>query len=122
PDPEQLQGGASIPLKEEPCAWAVDCRCRNIAQASVEGVPPQAGGSACAFSRRTNFWILPVEVFGSGPNTIVFGTLKWAMVAGQKAMMSSGAMGPLSGLRVTNAHGVSPHLGSERATTATSIT
>ena len=28
-----------------------------------------------AFSRSTNFWILPVEVFGSGPNTTVRGTL-----------------------------------------------
>ena len=29
-----------------------------------------------ARSRRANFWILPVEVFGSSPNTNVFGTLK----------------------------------------------
>ena len=29
-------------------------------------------------SRSTNFWILPVAVLGSGPNTIVFGALKCA--------------------------------------------
>ena len=29
-------------------------------------------------SRSLNFWILPVEVFGSSPNTIFFGTLKAA--------------------------------------------
>ena len=28
-----------------------------------------------AISLNANFWILPVDVFGSGPNTIVFGTL-----------------------------------------------
>ena len=31
--------------------------------------------NALAWSRSTNFWILPVDVFGSGPNTTVFGTL-----------------------------------------------
>ena len=41
-----------------------------------------------ALSRRTNFWILPVEVFGSAPKTTVRGTLKCAMLARQKAMMS----------------------------------
>lgn len=31
--------------------------------------------SAFACSRSTNFWILPVEVFGKGPNTTVLGIL-----------------------------------------------
>ena len=35
--------------------------------------------ASCARSRRTFFWILPVAVFGSGPNTTVFGTLKCAI-------------------------------------------
>ena len=59
-----------------------------------------------ARSRRTNFWILPVDVFGSDPKTTVFGTLKCAMLARQKAMMSSAETTALSGLRVTNAHGL----------------
>jgi len=36
-----------------------------------------------AFSRSTNFWILPVEVFGSSPNTTARGALKRAMFARQ---------------------------------------
>ncbi len=31
--------------------------------------------SSFAFARRANFWILPVEVLGSGPNTTVLGAL-----------------------------------------------
>ena len=31
-----------------------------------------------AFSRSTNFWILPVAVVGNGPNITVFGALKCA--------------------------------------------
>ncbi len=32
--------------------------------------------SSFARSRNMNFWIFPVSVFGSGPNTIVLGALK----------------------------------------------
>ncbi len=35
------------------------------------------------------FWILPVEVLGSGPKTTVRGTLKRAMLSRQKAIISS---------------------------------
>src|SRR5690349_20718261 len=61
-----------------------------------------------AVSRKMNFWILPVDVFGSGPKTTALGILKLAMLARQKAMMSSAVAAP-PGLRVTNAQGVSPH-------------
>jgi hypothetical protein len=37
-------------------------------------------------------------------------------------MMSSAVVGCASGFSVTNAHGLSPHFGSARATTAASIT
>jgi len=66
-----------------------------------------------------NFWILPVEVFGRGPNITVRGALKWARRARQKAMISS-TVALASGFRLTKAHGVSPHIGSGRATTAAS--
>jgi hypothetical protein len=38
-----------------------------------------------ARSRNTNFWIFPVEVFGSGPNMTVRGALKLARRWRQKA-------------------------------------
>src|SRR5207245_2253899 len=72
-----------------------------------------------ARSRNANFWILPVEVFGSGPNITARGTLKRARWPRQKAMISS-AVALASGLRVTKAQGVSPQVGSGRATTAAS--
>ena len=40
------------------------------------------GQSALARSRRTYFWILPVAVVGTGPNTTFFGILKRARFAG----------------------------------------
>src|SRR5262249_42163817 len=42
-----------------------------------------------AFSRRTNFWILPVEVFGSSPNTTARGALNFAICCRQKSMISN---------------------------------
>jgi hypothetical protein len=78
--------------------------------------------SARACSRSTNFWILPVAVLGSGPNTTVFGTLKCAMRARHHATMSAAATGSAPAFSATNAHGVSPHFASGRATTAASIT
>jgi hypothetical protein len=42
-----------------------------------------------ARSRKTNFWIFPVEVFGSWPNSTVRGALKRARCSRQKAMISS---------------------------------
>src|SRR5262249_35134400 len=77
--------------------------------------------SAFACSRSTNFWIFPVEVFGSGPNTTVFGTLRRASFSRQKPMISS-ALASRPGFSVTKAQGVSPHFSSGRATTAASIT
>src|SRR5689334_8160126 len=55
----------------------------------VHALDQRAGESPSCFarSRRTNFWILPVEVFGSGPNTTVLGTLKWARLSRHQAMM-----------------------------------
>src|SRR5262249_62293522 len=79
------------------------------------------GASVFARSRSRNFWILPVEVFGSGQKTTVRGALKWARWSRQKAMISS-AVAFAAGFRVTKAQGVSPHIGSGRATTAASST
>src|SRR3954453_11183267 len=45
--------------------------------------------STFARSRNTNFWIFPVEVFGSGPNTTWRGALKCARRSRQNAMMSA---------------------------------
>src|SRR5258707_432193 len=68
-----------------------------------------------------NFWILPVDVFGSGPNSTVRGALKWARCPGQKGMIPP-AVAVASGFKVTKAQGVSPHIRSGRATTAASRT
>src|SRR5258706_8503079 len=64
-----------------------------------------------ARSRRRNFWILPVEVLGSGPKITVFGALKRAMRARQNSMISS-TLAEAPSFSSMNAHGVSPHLGS----------
>ena len=74
-----------------------------------------------ARSRSRYFWILPVEVLGSGPKTTVLGALKRAMRARQNSMISS-AETEAPSLSYKKAHGVSPHLGSGCATTAASIT
>src|ERR1022692_4351593 len=76
---------------------------------------------AHSLSRNLNFCTLPVEVFGSGPNSTVFGALKRAIFSRQKAMISSAvALSP--GLSVTNAFGTSPHFSSGTPTTAASST
>src|SRR5207249_9173656 len=74
-----------------------------------------------ALSRNTNFWILPVEVFGSGPKTTWRGALNRAMRSRQKAMISPGSAAAPS-FSVTKAQGVSPQFGSGFATTAASST
>src|SRR5258706_2265919 len=74
-----------------------------------------------ARSRSRNFWILPVEVLGSGPKITVFGALKRAMRARQNSMISS-TLAEAPSFSSMNAHGVSPHLGSGCATTAAIIT
>ena len=56
---------------------------------------------ALALSRRTNFWILPVEVLGnSSMMAICLGALKWASLVRQNAINSSG-VAVIPGLRVT---------------------
>ena len=64
-----------------------------------------------ARSRSRNFWILPVDVFGSSPNTTLFGTLNRARCCRQCSMISCSATAA-PGFSSTNAHGVSPHRGS----------
>src|SRR5271157_3655905 len=71
--------------------------------------------------RRMNFWIFPVEVFGSVPKITVFGALKRAMCPRQNSMISI-SVGLAPAFNSTNAHGVSPHFGSGFATTAAAIT
>src|SRR5438309_901980 len=74
-----------------------------------------------AFSRSRNFWILPVEVFGSSPKTTARGALNLARWPRQNSMISiSEALA--SGLSSTKAHGVSPHFASGFATTAAAST
>ena len=63
--------------------------------------------SCLARSRSSNFWILPVDVLGSGPNTTLAGALKWASRSRHQAMMpASSAVAP--GFSVTKAQGRSP--------------
>ena len=50
-------------------------RGREALIAAPQAVPMRLSRSAHSRSRRTNFWILPVEVFGSGPNSIESGHL-----------------------------------------------
>src|SRR2546430_1452617 len=74
-----------------------------------------------AFSRSRNFWILPVEVFGSSPKTTARGALNLARWPRQNSMISiSEALEP--GFNSTKAQGVSPHFSSGRATTAAAST
>ena len=63
-----------------------------------------------------------MAVFGRGPNTTVFGALKWAMLSRHHPIRSSGVVPSSSGVRVTNAQTASPQVSSGLATTAASIT
>src|SRR3954451_16471336 len=94
----------------------------------VEGHAPQRSAHPIAFSRpahscsrRTNFWILPVDVRGSSPNSTAPGHLNFARCSRQNSSSSSS---PASSpdLSSTNAFGRSPHFSSGIATTATSET
>jgi len=74
-----------------------------------------------SFSRRRNFWILPVEVLGRVANSTAFGHLKWARCSRQKSMRSAPeASAP--GFNATKAFGTSPHFGCGIPTTAHSRT
>src|SRR5690606_15217757 len=81
-------------------AWAGSCCCENGAVLPWPECRPEnpnrylraAFGlrdqSALAISRRTNFWILPVLVFGNWVKTTVLGTLNPARCSRQKVMIS----------------------------------
>ena len=56
-------------------------------------------------SRSTNFWTLPVEVFGSSPNSTASGHLKCAMRSRQKRDDLLARWPSAPGLSVTNAFG-----------------
>src|ERR1700736_1535388 len=73
------------------------------------------------WSRNMNFWILPVEVLGIGPNTTAFGVLKPDIWGRQKAMISASLVRAPS-FNSMNAQGTSPHFGSGFATTAANST
>src|SRR5207302_369406 len=109
---------------------------RHRRDAAVVGPRDRRGGGQCprgvrtvhvciysiaatdfACSRRMNFWILPVDVFGSAVKITLRGTLKRAICARQCSIISA-SVTLASGLVSTNAHGVSPHFGSGVATTA----
>ena len=70
-----------------------------------------------AFFLSSNFWIFPVDVFGSSQNSTFLGTLKLARVSLQKEI-NSFSVTCLSLTFSINAHGTSPHLSSGLATTA----
>jgi len=98
--------------------WIVDgLRYTNDAKATYT----EMAFAEPAWLRSRNFWILPVEVFGIGPNTTTFGVLKPDMCVRQKAMISASvALAP--SFNSTNAQGTSPHFGSGLATTAANST
>ena len=77
PAVDEIAQGAVLP---SPCG-----RGRGRGARTPPPAPPARGGEVSvqviasaerARARRTNFWILPVEVFGSSRNTMRFGTLK----------------------------------------------
>ena len=70
-----------------------------------------------AFFLNSNFWIFPVEVFGSSQNSIFFGTLNLAKVSLQKSI-NSFSVTVLSLTDSINAQGTSPHFSSGFDTTA----
>src|SRR4029078_840483 len=88
--------------------------------------PPPQPHAEIAFAESTwlrsmNFWILPVDVCGMGPNTTAFGVLKPDMWLRQKVMISaSDALAP--SFTSTKAQGTSPHFESGFATTAANST
>src|SRR5947209_3917900 len=89
-------------------------RSRESAQAVIAFADPTS-------LRSRNFWILPVDVFGIGPNTTAFGVLKPLICVRQKAMISASlALAP--SFNSTKAQGTSPHFGSGLATTAANST
>src|ERR1700736_1772598 len=73
------------------------------------------------WSRNMNFWILPVEVWGIGPNTTAFGVLKPDTRARQKARICA-SLGCALSFNSRDAQSPSPHFGSGFATTAANST
>ena len=80
-----------------------------------------SGRAARTRSRSSNFWILPVDVFGISPNTTAFGVLNPASRSRQNAI-SSASVAAAPGRSSTNAHGTSPQRSSGFATTAAAAT
>ena len=72
-------------------------------------------------SRSSYFLTLPVDVFGSSPNSISLGALKPGRVSRENAI-SSAAVSSAPGRSATKPFGRSPHFSSEIATTAASST
>src|SRR4051794_6167499 len=96
----------------------------RFALRSVRGTASRQADIALADltrSRSMNFWILPVDVFGIGPNTTVFGALNPGIWPRQNAMMSASLVLALS-FSSTKAQGTSPHFASGFATTAANST
>src|SRR5213593_1498842 len=83
----------------------------------VEGRTEERHQSAFARSRSVYFCTLPVDVVGNGPNWTVRGTAKCGRLSRQN-VISSSAVAAVPSRSWTNAHGVSPHFSSGRATTA----
>src|SRR3954468_10972617 len=96
------------------CGWWWGRRVSNVAHAEI-------AFAEWTCSRSTNFWILPVDVLGIGPNTTAFGVLKPGIWPRQNAMMSA-SLAAAFGFNSMKAQGTSPHLGSGFATTAANST
>ena len=69
--------------------WPNATRVKNVATAATSATTRHAqnvyGCRAC--SRSSYFWILPVDVLGSGPKITVVGALKWARRSRHQAMI-----------------------------------
>src|SRR5579864_8356352 len=96
--------------KKDPPSLRGGCRSADAGTREAGGVArdPVRPYSALAISRSRNFWILPVDVFGTSLKTTVFGTLKRARRSRHHAVSSS-AVAVCPALSSTKAHGVSPH-------------
>src|SRR5262245_36633734 len=91
------------------------------AQNNGLGLRRQVAYTSFAISRSLNFWVLPVDVFGSSVNTTWRGHLNAARFLRHQAIRSS-VVALWPGLSSTKAQGVSPHFSSSFATTAAAAT
>jgi hypothetical protein len=90
-----------LPGEPEGSRYRLQASAAHLVRGHGNSMPDPSGGAAPprrrystaaadrASSRSTCFWILPVEVFGSGPNTTLLGALKCARLARQCSISSA---------------------------------